>query len=269
MGSSEHPEIRASFVVKNRLAPAVWKADRTLRPAVKAQLDLIAQNVLTSLALGVEPEDILLTGSAANFNWSAESDLDLHILFDLDKLVGDGGLDKEVVYGLLLSVCGNWNNQHDIRIRGFEVELFFSDAAQELPSDAGAYSLMRSAWVQEPQGFEKQMPLTPEAEAQAKAWAKQIEGLEQRDDAGEDPTAIYTDTRALRAELRAARQGSLESGGELGSANIAFKWLRRSGHLQRLATVSTKAYDRMLGSEQLVGDPVLDTTTTDTNTGSV
>ena len=57
----------------------------------------IANDYWESLELGFDYDEVTMTGSLANYNWSKFSDVDLHILFDTNKLDGD----SELIKGLL------------------------------------------------------------------------------------------------------------------------------------------------------------------------
>ena len=63
--------------------------------------------------------DIRFTGSLANYNWSRYSDIDLHIVVDFSKIDDDADLVK----AYFDSERMRWNDRHDIKINGFEVEI--------------------------------------------------------------------------------------------------------------------------------------------------
>ncbi len=240
--------MRASFQVKNQLSPVLWGSDKHLRPAVESRVQTVVKQILDSMALGFDPSEILLTGSAANFNWSAASDLDIHILFDFKEIVGGTPLTEEGLFNLLMAAGSGWNDRHDIRIRGFEVELYLGRDDEALVSDAGAYSLLRKEWVHEPVAFMTDQPMTPEVEEQVKQWVTRIGGI-----LGllqTDPAEAALQARELRMDLRQARSQSVHDEGELGTLNVAFKVLRRSGYLNKLAVASAEAYDQMMSMEE-------------------
>ena len=54
----------------------------------------------------------------------------------------------------------------------------------------------------------------------------------------------------FKDKLKKYRQSGLEGGGELSYENLVFKFLRRSGHIQKLFDSSNKALDKELSIER-------------------
>mgnify|MGYP000595513790 CR=1 FL=1 len=92
-------------------------------------------------------KDIILTGSLSNYNWSKYSDLDVHVLFDFTEVSQSD--DKEFVREYVNSRKVNWNEIHDITVKGFEVEMYPQDVHQPHRS-TGIYSILNDEWVNEP-----------------------------------------------------------------------------------------------------------------------
>ena len=92
-----------------------------------------------------EYEDITFTGSLANFNWSKFSDIDLHLLVDFSKVDENTDLVREFFRGKY----GIWNKDHDIRIKGFEVEIYVQDS-NEAHISTGVYSVLNDEWIVQP-----------------------------------------------------------------------------------------------------------------------
>jgi hypothetical protein len=83
-------KILNSFSVQETLNPKIWENPENpqkakMVPKVKNALLKIAEKFIDYLGEDVFVEDIVLTGSLANFNWSEYSDFDLHILVDLQQ----------------------------------------------------------------------------------------------------------------------------------------------------------------------------------------
>ena len=55
-------------------------ANGRLNPIVARKLMEIADEIINSLDLDVEVEDVIITGSIASYNWHELSDIDLHIM---------------------------------------------------------------------------------------------------------------------------------------------------------------------------------------------
>jgi hypothetical protein len=54
--------------------------------------------------------------------------------------------------------------------------------------------------------------------------------------------------------LKDYRKSGLEKEGELSYENLVFKFLRRSGHIQKLFDISNKALDKELSIERKIED---------------
>jgi len=132
------------------LNPKVWENseepnDAVMIPKVRQALLKIAEKFIDFLGEDVFVEDIVLTGSLANFNWSEFSDFDLHILVDLQQYEKEADLYKEL-YNLKKQV---FNEKHDIKIFGYDVELYAQDI-DELHVSSGLYSVMNNEWLSKP-----------------------------------------------------------------------------------------------------------------------
>ena len=144
-----------SFSVQETLNPKIWQnpddpQKSKMIPKVKNALMRIAEEFIEYLGEEVFVEDIVLTGSLANFNWSEYSDFDLHIIVDFQQFEDESPLYKEL-YNLKKQV---FNDKHDIKIFGYDVELYAQD--NEEPHFAtGVYSVMDDEWVTKPKKLEK------------------------------------------------------------------------------------------------------------------
>jgi len=109
-----------SFRTRDSLNSKVWTEDKKLNPEIRKQLLMMANDFFESLEVGdLEIDDIILTGSLANYNWSKYSDVDLHILVDFKDL----DENVELVRDYFNAKKGIWNDAHDIRVHGFDVEM--------------------------------------------------------------------------------------------------------------------------------------------------
>ena len=89
-----------------------------LKPEIRKSLLRIAYDFLESLDPKMTFADITLTGSMANYNYTDQSDLDLHILFDFSSM-GENG---ELIQNLFNAKRQIWNDVHDIKIKDHDVE---------------------------------------------------------------------------------------------------------------------------------------------------
>ena len=227
-----------SFEVHDTLDPQLWQDDM-LEPEVSKNLMTIVNDFLNDLSFDVEPEDITLTGSLANFNWSKYSDIDLHIIVDFKEIDDDEGL----VTDLFRNLQTNWNNRHDIYMKDYEVEIYFQDS-NETHLSTGVYSILRDEWVVKP---EPEPASIDHANVRKKAQdiSDRISHIEKMmaDDEGEE---VLDAIDRLKAKIRNMRKSGLEGAGQYSVENLAFKVLRRSEELSRLSDLKAKAYDQRL-----------------------
>ena len=136
----------SSFEVQDELNPNFWDEEGNLDQEIGDRLYDIAKQFFNNLGLDwVDIVDITFTGSLANYTWSQYSDVDLHILVDYDQV--DENL--ELVKDYLRKSSGLWNRSHNIRIKGYEVEVYMQDA-NEVHHSGGVYSIKNDEWVEKP-----------------------------------------------------------------------------------------------------------------------
>jgi len=114
--------ILASFNQQDELNPKVWTnpekpKDSKMKPKVKNALLKIADKFSENLSEDLKVEDIILTGSLANYNWSNYSDFDLHLVIDFKQFGKQSELYKEL-FSLKKQL---FKQNHDIKIFGYEV----------------------------------------------------------------------------------------------------------------------------------------------------
>ena len=138
-----------SFRVKDELNPKIW-TDFEINSEVREDLLKIAQDFYGSTDLQADVDDIILTGSLSNYNWSEKySDYDLHILINFTQV----NESVELVKKYADSVKKIWNDAHDINIKGYEVEVYIQDVSEPHTS-TGVFSLLNNKWKVKPERVE-------------------------------------------------------------------------------------------------------------------
>lgn len=165
--------------------------------------------------------DVVLTGSMANFNYTKFSDFDVHIVtrysdLDCDDLA-------EAFYQAKKKI---WNDDHDVIVRGHEVELYVEDI-DEPPIAGGIYSLLDDSWVKEPT-YE---PPSIDDQAVNHKVSDIILRIQKTIQSADEPN----DIRRLLHKLRKMRQNGLDADGEYSVENISYKILRNLGYLDKLS----------------------------------
>ena len=112
---------------QDELNPIVWQGEE-INPEIRTKLLQIAHDFYADLKISAPIEDIQLTGSLANYNWTEYSDFDVHVIMDLSKINDDVELVKIAMEGLKTV----WNQRHPVSINGYDVELYAQDINQLL-----------------------------------------------------------------------------------------------------------------------------------------
>lgn len=217
--------------------------DYEMNEDVRAKLLEVAQAFIDWLGLDVEVYDITLTGSLANYNWSEYSDVDLHIVIDFSKFK----LDEDLIKSFFDAKKNVWNNEHDIKIKGFDTELYVQDTSEKHTS-TGVYSVLNNRWVIEPEL--QSTKVDKEAVIRkSKQISNAIDELVQRAKQGVDVT-IQVDK--LKSKIKSFRQSGLDRAGEYSYENLTFKVLRRTGYIEKLFTLGSKLTDKQLSLDEML-----------------
>jgi len=227
-----------TFEKQPELDPKIWQ-DGMLNKNISKRLTKIANEFLSGLEIGATMEDLRLTGSMANYNWSKYSDIDLHIVVDFSKIDENVELVKSFFHGAIW----RWNELHDIMIYGHEVEIFVENV-EHVTHSAGIYSIMSGTWVVEPDPAKVEFDYIT-ARKKADAIETQVNLIDKF--AVEKPREALKSIEKLKEKIRRMRKAGLYSPEQEYSAeNIAFKILRREETLEKLNDMKYSAYDQVL-----------------------
>lgn len=236
-----------SFNFKKQLNPKIWE-DNKLKKNVRKQLIKIAKEFVKSTDIEFIPVDIVIVGSIASFNWSKYSDIDLHIITDF-KSIND---NTELVKNYLYSKKCEWNNDHrDLKIYGYDVELYAQDINEENESN-GIYSVKYNHWIKIPSAKHKQLDKNTIKEIAA-MYINKIEYYNRKfDELSSDKAFLLLQSKVkyLYDLIIQGRKKSLPVEGEQATGNIIFKVLRRSGHLEMINKLKKKLFDKINSIEE-------------------
>lgn len=244
-------KIVKSFEPKESLSDQIFEGsdgDFSMRDDIRKRLLQISDNFIESLSIEFFIHDIVLTGSLANYNWSNYSDVDLHILIDFDEIGDDKNSNSVInhkIFKEFFDAKKNvWNEAHNIKIKGYDVELYVQDVDEEHVS-SGVYSILHNKWVVEPK---RDSPNIDDRKILQKGeeYAKKIDKLVKLGSKKD----IIPEIDSLRKKIKEFRQCGLESGGEYSYENLTFKLLRRNGYMGKLLKLKTKITDKKLSITQ-------------------
>ena len=223
---------------QNELHPFFWK-DKIFNPSVRTKLLQIAHDFYADLKVISPIDDIQLTGSLANYNWTEHSDLDVHVIMDLSIINPDLDLVKTALHGLKNS----WNERHPVNIYGFDVELYAQDTNQ-LHLASGLYSLLKNEWIREPE-FNPPTVDPKDVNLKAESYIFAIKQMinDLKDSSPEDARDIMEKASVLKKKISKSREEFLShKGGEFSVENLVFKKLRNEGWIGKLIDIKSQAY---------------------------
>ena len=223
--------VKTNVAYHNELNAKAWDNGQ-LRPEVRQRLLQIATIFIDYLDIpNFDALDIVLTGSIANYNYTRFSDFDLHVVTRYSDLRCDDL--AEAFYRAKKEV---WNNQHDIMIRGHEVELYVEDVEQP-PVSGGVYSVVNDRWIKRPSYNPPRIDDRAVNDKANDLMQRITKAIASNDTA---------DIERLRTKIRNMRRSGLDTAGEFGVENLAFKIVRNLGYLDKLSKAYTQQQDRDL-----------------------
>jgi predicted nucleotidyltransferase len=222
------------------LNPKLWK-DYKLLPDVAKKLDEIAANFIAFLKMDESKiTEVVITGSNCNYNYSSQSDIDLHVIAQFDPdATNDAGVDVQDSFTAFKTL---YNDSHHISVSGYPIEVYVQPTSEHFTSNAGVYSLTNLHWLQQP--VRQHISLdSREIERKAKPIMREIDRIVH----GKMATAIaLPKIKAVKHKIKQLRAAGLEAGGEFGVENLAFKTIRNLGFLDKLSKYHDAIQDASL-----------------------
>lgn len=237
-------EVLDSFMLKPSLNPEFWE-NEILKKDIRDQLMTIAEEFFDGLK---SPEklvikDVIFTGSLANYNWSKFSDVDLHVIVDFNSI----DVTEEFIKQLFDSYKNLWNKNHDITIKGYDVELYLQDIKETLSANA-VYSVKRNKWLLKPEK-EKFKLNRNIIKKKALTFIDKLKDVKKVYAEGEYQKALDK-SQELKDKIKKYRKSGLESGGEFSLENLVFKVLRRTPFMEVLNNINSKSYDQIMSLKE-------------------
>ena len=217
----------------DRLNPKLWDANEHLKPEVRDRLLEIAEDFREFLGItDLDLKDITVSGSNAAYTYTPNSDIDLHLVVAMP--------DNEVYRELFDAKKAQYNDQHNIKIGGNDVELYV-EAASEPPISQGMYSIVNNDWIQVPRRVKSEVD-----DASTRNKFETVGHAIERAVKSGDLARMDQ----LADKIRRMRQTGLEAHGEFGPENLAFKMLRSQGKIKELHDARIQAKDKLLSLKE-------------------
>ena len=231
-------ESKVSLKRAKTLRPELFNTrTNTLKPEVRKQVLKIAEfwrekvNIPKSAVKRVD-----LVGSSVNYLYHEKSDLDIHLIVDLDKI----SECEELLRDYLRAEKKLFQLEYDVKVAGIEAEVYAEDEEDPRPALQARYDATNNKWVNEPD--REKIPEIDDRDIQMKAELF----IDRIEDVIGDKISNIDVLNRLKERILNLRKLSLQKGGEYVSDNLVYKVIRGSGALDRL-----DRYMRGLESEDL------------------
>lgn len=169
------------------LNPKLFGSDNKLKPEVKDKILEIVNFFINNLqedGIKFDLADVVLVGSNCSYNYTPDSDLDIHIRYKEDGLQCPDNL-----YPLLYSAYRSiFNGKYDIDFYGIEAELFTEPENGGTLVSNGIYSVLNDEWIKEPEVRDIPEINQEEIDAEVAKWVERFNKI-----AGESETNFNTD----------------------------------------------------------------------------
>ena len=213
--------LKEVFEIHNQLNPRLFNVndDNQLKDEIRLRLIEIADMFVESIQednIPIKVYDYWLVGSNAAYNYSNDSDIDIHIIVDMDQ-----GVNEYLLHILYDYIKSNFNSKYEIKVKGHEVELYLEDVNTTAVTN-GIYSLKQNKWIKIPVKTESIKTIEIENSQIYKDTYNAYINLKDED------------VEQFIDDLYLMRKMSLASGDEFAEGNLVFKQFRNNGYLDEL-----------------------------------
>jgi hypothetical protein len=216
------------------LNPTLWNGFE-LKDDVREKLIEIGNTWVTWANIPVEAvKDLILVGGNANYNYTPNSDVDLHILVDTDEIKNC----PEFIDDYLKDKKQLWSLTHDIKIHGNDVEVYAQDMNDGFATDQGVYSLTQDKWLAE--------PVYQEISLNNPNILKKVQEYMEKIDSLISSNAEDESFEKLKQKFKDMRSESIKKYGEFSHGNLIFKELRNIGYLDKMNSYLKSKQDERL-----------------------
>ena len=218
----------------------IYKDNRyELIPEIREKLKQIANafvDYIEEQGIYLNVADIQFLGSNAGFDYTDNSDIDLHLVSDFESI----SCDSNLLQIALNSERSRFNLSHNIRIKGISVELYVEDVNAGTNSN-GIYSILYDKWIKypEPENVKK-----PDYSSYLQQWKSIIDKALAQDN-------LYEVQRVMN-RLYMMRKNGLATSGRFSIGNLVFKEIRNLGLLDALKDKRLDLESKQLSLEALL-----------------
>ena len=225
-----------SLQYHNNLNPKLWD-DGKLKSEVRGKLIQFAETWRDFAMIPKEMiQDIVITGGNANYNYTEQSDIDVHLVVDRDGF----GIPRDFIDQFLQDKKILWTMTHpDIKIYGYPLEPYAQDPAEAIPMNQGQYSIMNDQWIQMPSNLNIDFTSN-------KVLNDKVEHYKHVIDRMIRSNASDAALKAIKTKITAARGPAIAKEGEFSLENLVFKELRNQGYIDKIDMYVKSEQDKAL-----------------------
>jgi hypothetical protein len=207
-----------AVIFHDTLNPRLWKNNQ-LKPIIRFKLLQIAKHFINFIDIPkLNLKDITISGSNAAYTYTKHSDLDLHLIVAVSR-------EQSIYLKSLFDAKKNqYNFNHDIKVKGIDVEVYVQDSEQ-VHHSAGIYSVLDDRWISEPKS-ERANINDDDVQDKVNNYTNKIQQALQSKDIDQ--------AQAIKDEIARIRKAGLDRAGEFSVENLAFKVLRARGLIDKL-----------------------------------
>lgn len=221
----------------------IWDEENNLRPIVRDRLLQITKQYAEDSEV-LNYNDILdaeIVGSNASYNYTSQSDLDLHLVVNMENLSCDPALFQLACNAEKI----NFNKYYDIKVKGIDVELYVEDVKSCTASN-GIYSVFKDEWIKFPAKIE-----VPSFEDDA-GYNTLLSEYKTKAEALLEPDTSAEDIDNYINSLYTLRRSGIMTDGEFSQGNFIFKEIRNLGLLDALKDMLKDIRSKELSVESLL-----------------
>lgn len=231
--------IKLSLQYHDELNPKLWDKHK-LKEDVRQKLLEIAKKWQEFAKIPDSAvHDIVITGGNVNRNYTDLSDIDVHFLIDTKPIPIK---DPELLEDYMKAKKDLWAKNHDIRVKGYPIELYAQDINKETPASQGVFSILNNTWVVEPENLHLNFDNDFSLRAKVREQMRKIDSVLDNNESLESAKTVKRKITELRGE-------SIKKSGEFAIPNLVFKELRNNGYLQKISDYIKDREDRALSLE--------------------
>lgn len=202
------------------LNPKFWQEEE-LKQEVEDKIETITDRFveyLNNRDIKIDIKDILLLGSNASYNYTDDSDLDIHVIVEPKEITEDEELLKQL-YDLAASA---FNDKFNIQLKGADAEVYVELNDTNANSN-GIYSINKG-WLKKPK--KENVAGIELDEVEFEKWEDRYNDLLLSRDKNEMKQFID--------DLYKLRKDSILKDGEYGQGNLIFKEMRNLNYIKNI-----------------------------------